>query len=170
MKELEMQPFDGFDKHDLKLSQTDCFSFVNKLVEFLRQAIKDPLIKKFLHENKLEVKFNSPKYYEKLGQVSVSLANKKWNSHTIEFGFIFNDNLDYYQGVWMDRKYNSFFSDFRIKSLYFAKSEEANWLLDKYISFPNFIKKGDKKAIEYMYKFLVELKRLGILDKLDKVD
>jgi hypothetical protein len=176
MEDLDMQSFAGFDKQDTKLSQIDCFAFVSKLVAFLQQTTKDKRIKNFLKKCKLEIAYNTPKFYEKYGQVILTFKKKNWRSQSIEFGFIFDSGEDkkkglyYYQGIMVPDKYTRSFKDLKINKKYFSRSEETGWLIEKNIAFNYFIKDGKvDKAINYIYKSLLELEKSGIIAELDKI-
>jgi hypothetical protein len=175
MKDLDMQSFVGFDKQDIKFLQIDCFAFVDKLVTFLRHATKDRRTKELLKKLQIEIKDNTPKFYEKWGQVVLRLKNNKWKTQSIELGFIYNplenekNGLYYYQGVYVSNKHVEVFKNFKTNKKYFVKSEDANWLVDKHIFFSDFIKNGEAEAVSYIYQSLLELEKSGVVAELDKM-
>lgn len=175
MEELDMQPFEGFDKKDVKMAQTAFFVFIGKLVSFLRVVTKDKRIKELLKRNKLEIKNNTPKYYEKDEQVYLTLGRKNWKSGAIYLGFIYDEENDdkgglgYFQVINVSNKYVELFSDLKLKFSCFKKSENSGCLFEKYIPFDQFVKNGEKHSIDYIYKSLLELEKSGIFINIDKL-
>lgn len=184
MTELSMQPFEGFDKNDIEVSQQNYFGFLDKLSEFLRYITKDKRIKSFLKNNELEIISNTPKFFEKHNQIILFLGNKKrYGNKKIELGFGYNgeDSAEdgslihtaYYQGINCD---DSSYAEFKkkieqlnINSDYFDDFEsDGYWVASKEVDFKKFVKLGEKRAADFVFESLLEIEKSGALKLMEE--
>lgn len=184
MKELDMQPFQGFNKNDIAISRTNFLGFNNKLLDFLQQVKRDRRIVAYLKKHKLQIMSNSPRFFPQSNQFSLVLGKKEWSWHRrIELGFElilqeqfpkYEDGLYYYQGLYLMPKdcylnFEKVIKTLKVNNKFYNKEFDGFWTLYKVFDFPKFIKSGEKQAITYIYNSLLELERSGVLEVLEKV-
>lgn len=182
MKELGMQPFQGFDKNDIKLSQTNFLDLYVKLLDFLRCVKKDRRIISFCKRNKFKIA--DPIFYERWQSFGLRFKkNKKRSWATLEVGFWYltspNDNLHksgiyYYGGVWLSKdkilKLRDGGKKFNLNKKYFGGQPfDGRNLIYKEICFPDFIKQGEKKAIDFICESLLELEKKGVIKAIEEI-
>jgi hypothetical protein len=182
MKELNMQPFQGFDKKDIALSKTNFLGFNKKLIAFLKQIYKDKRIIGFLKKHKLQVTRNTPKFSSDNMLFYLFFGRNEWSwFKRIELGFAlyideknYTNGLYYYQciAIWK-KEFAEKFKDLKpqkINKAFFVKQpNDIHWPYLKEMAFPEFIKGGEKRAITYIYNSLLELEKSGVMDVLKKL-
>ncbi|MCX6740339.1 MAG: hypothetical protein NTZ49_03870 [Candidatus Parcubacteria bacterium] len=184
MKNLDMQPFQGFNNKDIALSKTNFLDFFDKLLDFLKEVNRDKRIISFCKKHKLSPMFNTPKYDHRNKVFYLILGRPEWRwSKQLYFGFelwrkgefeSFGEGLAYYQGIFTYPKANyekirKPIKNIKINNKYFEKDKEPGWSLLKRFKFSIFIKLGDKQAITYIYNSLLELEKSGVMDVLKKL-
>ncbi|MCX6739624.1 MAG: hypothetical protein NTZ49_00140 [Candidatus Parcubacteria bacterium] len=182
MKELDMQPFQGFDKKDIALSKTNFLGFNKKLIAFLKQIYKDKRIIGFLKKHKLQVTRNTPKFSSDNMLFYLFFGRNEWSwFKRIELGFAlyideknYTNGLYYYQciAIWKKEFAEKFknIKPQKIDKTFFVKQpNDIHWPYLKEMAFPEFIKGGEKKAITFIYNSLLELEKSGVMDVLKKL-
>lgn len=182
MKELGMQPFQGFNKDDVKLSQTNFLDLYAKFLDFLRCVKKDRRVIDFCKRNKFRIA--DPIFYERWQSFGLRFKkNKKRIWVNIEIGFWYlsnpNDNLHksgiyYYSGIWLSKDKIVRLRDggkkFTLNKKYFSGQPfDGRNLIYKEIYFPEFIKQGEKKAIDFICESLLELEKKGVIKAIDDI-
>lgn len=182
MEELNMQPFQGFNKSDIKLSQTNFLDLYAKLLDFLGYVKKDKRIASFCKRNKFKIA--NPSFYERWQSFGLRFKKgKKRNWAIIEIGYWYlassNDNLRksgiyYYGGVWLSKDKIAKLKDenkiFNLNRKYLSGQPFDNYnLIYKDINFPDLIKQGEKKAVDYIYNSLLELEKKGVIKAIDAI-
>lgn len=193
MEELGMQPFQGFNKNDIKLSQTNFLDLYVKLLDFLRCVKKDRRVINFCKRNKLITPQGQPTFYDYWGSFTLSFGRKRWRKVPIEIGFCYleNSNNDlqenpkngiyYYAGIWLARekvlKIRNKIKNFNLNKKYFTENKKSlafqsmdnNNLVFSEIYFQEFIKQGEKKAIDFICESLLELEKKGVIKAIEEI-
>lgn len=192
MEELGMQPFQGFNKNDIKLSQTNFLDLYAKILDFLGCVKKDRRIINFCKRNKFKIA--DPIFYERWQSFGLRFKkNKKRSWVTLEIGFCYleNSNNDlqenpkngiyYYAGIWLARekvlKIRNKIKNFNLNKKYFTENKKSlafqsmdnNNLVFSDIYFQEFIKQGEKKAADFICESLLELEKKGVIKAIDKI-
>ncbi|MBU3924816.1 hypothetical protein KJ575_00210 [Patescibacteria group bacterium] len=181
MKELDMQPFQGFNKEDIKLSQTNFLDLYTKFLDFLRCVKKDQRIINFCKRNKFKIA--DPNFSEKWASFILRFKKSKkrsWSVIEIGFWYLTNptDNLHksgiyYYGGIWLPKekivKLRNGGKIFNLNKKYFSGPPfDSRNLVFKEIYFPEFIRQGEKKSADFIYESLLELEKKGVIKAIDE--
>ncbi len=182
-EQLSMKPFKNFTKQEIKFSQGTNFEFYSKLCNFIDYVKKDKQLVGFLRKSGLSMPSKGSHFNN--GQLNeIRLAKEGWNC-SIGFGLAYvNSNLDekykgkegiyYYTYAWISKervqKIKTKYKKFNLNKKYFLEEfpcDDANFIAYNEIQFSELMKGGEKKAIDYIYKSLLELKKKGVIKAMD---
>ncbi len=182
-EQLNMKPFKNFTKQEIKFSQGTNFEFYSKLCDFMDYVKKDKQLMGFLKESGLNMPSKGSHFNN--GQLNeIRLGKKGWNS-SIGFGLFYaNSNLDekyegkegvyYYTYAWISKeraqKIKIKYKKFNLNKNYFLEEfpcNDNNYIAYNEIQFSELMKGGEKKAIDYIYRSLLELKKKGVIRAID---
>lgn len=184
MKDLGMQPFQGFTKEDIAASQSTALGFYSKLSDFLDCVKKDNRIVQFFKKNHL--KFNAGPDFDSNQFLRLRFQKNDRSGLWADMGFQYLDLNDFdgsenEQGIyyifyiWLRREkieaIKNNIGKFNLSSKYVIKEECLcdGFVVYNEIFFPEFIKNGDKKAVDYIYETFLELEKKGVLREINKV-
>jgi hypothetical protein len=184
MKEMDMSPFEGFDKKDIKLSRNNFLDFEGKLNDFLKKIYKDNRIQAFCKKHKLSAAVSTPKRL--WNSYILILVKSDWVywKKRIAIGFSFytpqkndkkKEGIYYFQEVELgtksyEEKFINHLKQIKISDKYFEKYFDSDSIpFYKEIYFPEFAKKSEKQITDDIYKSLLELEKCGIIGMLEKV-
>lgn len=181
MKDLDMQPFQGFTEEDIKTSQTTVFDFYEKLFNFLDHVKKDKNLLDLFRRNNL--KFSSSPSMDRDQNIFVKFQLNDYKDFWGFFGFQYDNGessskkpgVYFFLDIWLRKdkvglvKNNVVKFDFEQK--YFLNEEclQDGFVVYNEICFAEFIKNGEKGAMKYIYESFLELERKNVFNEVEKV-
>lgn len=184
MKDLDMQPFQGFTEDDIKISQTTVFNLCEKLFGFLDYSKRDKDIANFFR--RINLKFSSAPSMDRDQNIFVKFQLTNYKDFWGYFGFNF-DNKD--NGGSPSEKPGIYFflnicihkdkvgviksnvGKFDFNQKYFLDEEclQDEFVVLNKVYFSEFIKDGEKRAMKYIYESFLELERKNVFKEIEKV-
>lgn len=184
MKDLDMQPFQGFTEKDIEISHTTQFDFYSRLADFLAYVKSDERIVKFFKKHSF--KFGIGSGLNGNQHISNTFRKESWKRFDAGFGFWYFDEetCDYYSFQEGPGMYYVFYiwlpadkreqvkrgvDKFDLDKKYFSEELEGEYTVYTNMPFYKFIEDGEKKAIDYIYESLLELEKQGVFQEIGKV-